>query len=73
MPRRCPHNTIHRECRRNYACRVGGYILDGCRQFVASGAEGTAAAMTCATCGCHKNFHRREELPHVVCGCNNEA
>ncbi|KAL2958920.1 hypothetical protein AAZX31_18G237400 [Glycine max] len=38
-----------RKCRRNHACHVGGYDLDGCREFIATAAEGTDAALTCAT------------------------
>ncbi|KAL5167327.1 Mini zinc finger protein 2 [Glycine soja] len=61
-------NVKYHECRRNHACRDGGYILDGCREFVASGAEGTDSAMTCATCGCHRNYHRREDF----CDCPSQ-
>ncbi|CAN1248582.1 Mini zinc finger protein 2 [Linum perenne] len=49
------------ECQRNHAANVGGYAVDGCREFMASSFEqGTIAALTCAACGCHRNFHRRE-------------
>ncbi|KAM0958265.1 hypothetical protein ACFX13_023998 [Malus domestica] len=49
------------ECQKNHAAAVGGYAVDGCREFMAStGEEGTTAALTCAACGCHRNFHRRE-------------
>ncbi|XP_021673178.1 mini zinc finger protein 2-like isoform X1 [Hevea brasiliensis] len=48
------------ECQKNHAADVGGYAVDGCREFMASGEEGTDAALTCAACGCHRNFHRRE-------------
>ncbi|KAF4376686.1 hypothetical protein F8388_025557 [Cannabis sativa] len=48
------------ECQKNHAAGVGGYAVDGCREFMASGVEGTTAALTCAACGCHRNFHRRE-------------
>jgi hypothetical protein len=27
---------------------------------MASGEEGTAAALKCAACNCHRSFHRRE-------------
>lgn len=64
-------NVKYHECRWNHACRDGGYILDGCREFVASGAEGTDSAMTCATCGCHRNFHRKEEQTQMVCACSS--
>uniref|UniRef100_A0A0R0FD96 ZF-HD dimerization-type domain-containing protein n=1 Tax=Glycine max TaxID=3847 RepID=A0A0R0FD96_SOYBN len=46
-------------------------IVDGYREFVASGAEGTGGAMTCATCDCHRNFHRKEEQTQMVCACSS--
>ncbi|BFG26689.1 mini zinc finger protein 2 [Prunus yedoensis var. nudiflora] len=56
------------ECQKNHAAGVGGYAVDGCREFMASnGEEGTTAALTCAACGCHRNFHRREV--ETVCEC----
>ncbi|CAI9758655.1 unnamed protein product [Fraxinus pennsylvanica] len=48
------------ECQKNHAASVGGYAVDGCREFMPSGGEGTDDALTCAACGCHRNFHRRE-------------
>ncbi|KAK4773351.1 hypothetical protein SAY87_028370 [Trapa incisa] len=48
------------ECRKNHAASLGGYAVDGCREFMASGEEGTSDALNCAACGCHRNFHRRE-------------
>jgi ZF-HD homeobox protein with Cys/His-rich dimerization domain len=50
----------YRECQRNHAASIGGHAVDGCREFMASGANGTAAALMCAACGCHRSFHRRE-------------
>ncbi|KMT16859.1 hypothetical protein BVRB_2g043390 [Beta vulgaris subsp. vulgaris] len=50
----------YRECQRNHAANTGGYAVDGCREFISVGAEGTDLALVCATCGCHRNFHRRE-------------
>ncbi|KAI3722403.1 hypothetical protein L2E82_33441 [Cichorium intybus] len=47
------------ECLKNLAAQVGGYALDGCREFLASQAEGTDGALICASCGCHRSFHRR--------------
>ncbi|KAI8541646.1 hypothetical protein RHMOL_Rhmol08G0078400 [Rhododendron molle] len=48
------------ECQKNHAASIGGYAVDGCREFMASsGEEGSTAALTCAACGCHRNFHRR--------------
>ena len=55
------------ECLKNHAANIGGYAVDGCREFMASGEDGTREALTCAACGCHRNFHRREEETEVVC------
>ncbi|CAL2261768.1 unnamed protein product [Prunus armeniaca] len=55
------------ECQKNHAANLGGYAVDGCREFMASGEEGTTEALTCAACGCHRNFHRREVETEVVC------
>ena len=60
-------NVRYGECQKNHAANIGGYAVDGCREFMASGAEGTTGALTCAACGCHKNFHRREVETEVVC------
>lgn len=55
------------ECQKNHAANIGGYAVDGCREFMPSGGEGSAAALSCAACGCHRNFHRREVESEVVC------
>lgn len=47
------------ECQKNHAANVGGYAVDGCREFMADGEEGSSSALRCAACGCHRNFHRR--------------
>ncbi|KAL6647536.1 hypothetical protein ACP70R_014973 [Stipagrostis hirtigluma subsp. patula] len=47
------------ECRRNHAASMGGHAVDGCREFLADGEEGTSGALRCAACGCHRSFHRR--------------
>ncbi|KAK3030854.1 hypothetical protein RJ639_035783 [Escallonia herrerae] len=52
-------NVRYGECLKNHAASMGGYAVDGCREFLASGEEGTDEAVTCAACGCHRNFHRR--------------
>ncbi|RZR89862.1 hypothetical protein BHM03_00017678 [Ensete ventricosum] len=51
----------YRECLKNHAVGMGGYAVDGCGEFMAAGEEGTLDALRCAACGCHRNFHRREE------------
>ncbi|CAO2818582.1 unnamed protein product [Amaranthus hypochondriacus] len=55
------------ECQKNHAANIGGYAVDGCREFMASGADGTNNALICAACGCHRNFHRKEVDAEVVC------
>ncbi|KAJ0985332.1 hypothetical protein J5N97_003688 [Dioscorea zingiberensis] len=50
----------YRECRKNHAANIGGYAVDGCREFMASGEEGTLEALKCAACNCHRSFHKRE-------------
>ncbi|KAL7100892.1 hypothetical protein ACP275_08G023100 [Erythranthe tilingii] len=60
------------ECQKNHAANVGGYAVDGCREFMPCGEEGTgAAALTCAACGCHRNFHRRMVEAEVACDCSS--
>lgn len=58
-------NIRYGECQKNHAANTGGYAVDGCREFMASACEGTNAALTCAACGCHRNFHKREVLHGV--------
>ncbi|CAL0319903.1 unnamed protein product [Lupinus luteus] len=60
-------NIRYGECQKNHAANIGGYAVDGCREFMASAGEGTNGALTCAACGCHRNFHRREVQTEVVC------
>ncbi|XP_039030590.1 mini zinc finger protein 1-like [Hibiscus syriacus] len=49
------------ECQKNHAANIGGYEVDGCREFMPVAMEGTTGALTCAACGCHRNFHRKVE------------
>ncbi|KAG2254315.1 hypothetical protein Bca4012_057868 [Brassica carinata] len=60
-------NVRYVECQKNHAANIGGYAVDGCREFMASGDEGTVEALRCAACGCHRNFHRKEVDTEVVC------
>lgn len=60
-------NIRYGECQKNHAASIGGYAVDGCREFMANGREGTSGALTCAACGCHRNFHRRQDHSEVVC------
>ncbi|GFY87029.1 mini zinc finger 2 [Actinidia rufa] len=61
------------ECQRNHAASIGGHAVDGCREFMASGEEGTNSALTCAACGCHRNFHRREVETEATSECSSPS
>ncbi|KAL7002080.1 hypothetical protein U1Q18_003231 [Sarracenia purpurea var. burkii] len=61
--RRWAQIVTYCECQRNYATQRGRYAVDGCTEFLKAGDDGTPAAMVCATCGCHRNFHRLVEVP----------
>ncbi|XP_044486803.1 zinc-finger homeodomain protein 6-like [Mangifera indica] len=50
----------YRECQKNHAANMGGQVMDGCGEFMPGGEEGTAEALKCAACECHRSFHRRE-------------
>ena len=56
----------YRECEKNQAEHIGGHAVDGCREFMASGAEGTPEALICAACGCNRSYHRLEVRTEVV-------
>ncbi|KAK6136534.1 hypothetical protein DH2020_029730 [Rehmannia glutinosa] len=40
--------------------------VDGCQEFTPKGGDGTAMALTCGVCGCHKGFHRNEITKEVT-------
>ncbi|PIM97850.1 hypothetical protein CDL12_29675 [Handroanthus impetiginosus] len=50
-------DVVYTKCHKvhdlNGECKV-----DGCREFFPGAGEGSEAALFCATCGCHKGFHR---------------
>lgn len=52
----------YKECRKNHAAHIGKFSVDGCCEFMAAGEEGSAAALTCAACMCHRNFHRMRSI-----------
>lgn len=60
------------DCRRNHAASTGGYAVDGCREFIADGEEGTFAALKCSACGCHRSFHRRVQVYEVAWDCESD-
>ncbi|GFY94711.1 homeobox protein 22 [Actinidia rufa] len=55
--RRCATIVSYRECHRNFASRRGHYVGDACAEFVVAGDD-----LLCASCGCHRNYHRKEEV-----------
>ncbi|WOL03873.1 mini zinc finger protein 2 [Canna indica] len=63
----------YKECRKNHAARIGGYAVDGCREFMAAGGEGTSQALICAACSCHRSFHKREVEADPVCDCSSNS
>ncbi|KAJ8467461.1 hypothetical protein OPV22_030013 [Ensete ventricosum] len=63
----------YKECRKNHAASIGGYAVDGCREFMASGEEGTSAALVCAACNCHRSFHKREVDTDPVCDSSSNS
>ncbi|XP_027361816.1 zinc-finger homeodomain protein 10-like [Abrus precatorius] len=60
-----PPSTVvsYKECLKNHAASLGGHALDGCGEFMPSSSSSNPAeprSLTCAACGCHRNFHRRD-------------
>ncbi|KAH7543332.1 hypothetical protein FEM48_Zijuj02G0173100 [Ziziphus jujuba var. spinosa] len=60
---------------------MGGYALDGCREFISRTGGGTKKKTKkaddyfhyCDACGCHRNFHRKEMIQNgVPLGSNGE-
>jgi len=43
--------------KKSHVSNIGGYSIDGCREFLPAGAEGTTIFFKCAACECHRNFH----------------
>lgn len=64
-----PHQMVvsYKECLKNHAASLGGHALDGCGEFMPSSTSDFAdpTSLTCAACGCHRNFHRREPYDHT--------
>jgi ZF-HD class homeobox domain-containing protein len=49
--------VCYRECMKNHAAKLGTYAADGCCEYTPD--ENCPASLTCAACGCHRNFHRK--------------
>ncbi|XXG87644.1 hypothetical protein AAC387_Pa11g2279 [Persea americana] len=54
---------LYKECLRNHAASLGGHALDGCCEFMPSplSSPSDPSSLKCAACGCHRNFHRRDD------------
>ncbi|KAF8106216.1 hypothetical protein N665_0145s0030 [Sinapis alba] len=55
--------VTYKECLKNHAAGIGGHALDGCGEFIPSALFNSSdpTSLTCDACGCHRNFHRRED------------
>ncbi|KAJ0230859.1 Zinc-finger homeodomain protein 10 [Hirschfeldia incana] len=53
----------YKECLKNHAAALGSHALDGCGEFMPSPSSVSTdpTSLKCAACGCHRNFHRREQ------------
>ncbi|QCD76421.1 zinc-finger homeodomain protein 5-like [Vigna unguiculata] len=52
----------YKECRRNHAVALGGACYDGCNEYLKPSSDQTSEdAFLCACCGCHRNFHRKQD------------
>ncbi|KAL8036344.1 hypothetical protein ABFX02_12G152200 [Erythranthe guttata] len=51
--------VTYEECRKNHAASIGKYAVDGCCEFMPAGEVGSSAALRCAACSCHRNFHKK--------------
>ncbi|KAE9447478.1 hypothetical protein C3L33_20624, partial [Rhododendron williamsianum] len=47
---------------REWGWQRGRYVVDECTEFRKAGEDMTPKALICAACGCHRNYHRREEI-----------
>ena len=55
-------HVTYKECLKNHAATIGGHALDGCCEFMPGPTANplNPTSLTCAACGCHRNFHRRD-------------
>ncbi|KAE9619938.1 hypothetical protein Lal_00040376 [Lupinus albus] len=60
-------------CLKNHSIHRGGFVMDGCQEFIANGEEGSDGATKCAACGCHRDHHNRIERESEVECETNEA
>ncbi|XP_021771884.1 zinc-finger homeodomain protein 4-like [Chenopodium quinoa] len=60
---------LYKECLKNHAASLGSHSTDGCGEFMPP--SGDNDAFLCSACGCHRNFHRKEEVEVAHVGSNN--
>ncbi|KAL6983491.1 Zinc-finger homeodomain protein [Sarracenia purpurea var. burkii] len=60
--------TMYKECLKNHAASLGGHAVDGCGEFMSAPTAITTdpTSLRCDACGCHRNFHRREDDPAPI-------
>ncbi|KAF7143589.1 hypothetical protein RHSIM_Rhsim05G0078600 [Rhododendron simsii] len=64
--RRSATIVTYHECHHNHPRRRGRYFMDRCTEFRKAGEDMTPKALICTACGCHRNYHRREELSVAI-------
>ncbi|KAK3028232.1 hypothetical protein RJ639_037566 [Escallonia herrerae] len=57
--------VTYKECRRNHCRNLGRSVYDGCLEFTRGGVGGTLDDLLCVACGCHRDFHRLEEVQPI--------
>ncbi|KAL5981159.1 Zinc-finger homeodomain protein [Asimina triloba] len=69
-----PPRPLYRECLKNHAAALGGLAVDGCGEFMPSPHSNPSdpTSLKCAACGCHRNFHRRDDDDAAADGENED-
>ncbi|KAK1415926.1 hypothetical protein QVD17_31714 [Tagetes erecta] len=59
-----PTVVAYKQCLKNHAATIGSHALDGCCEFIPSltCTPHQPTSLTCAACGCHRNFHCRDPI-----------
>ena len=58
-------NIRYGECQKNHAANIGGYAVDGCREFMASTGEGAGGGSSFVFVGCGNNLQRMNFFIYV--------
>ncbi|KAI9107333.1 hypothetical protein K1719_021721 [Acacia pycnantha] len=56
--------VVYKECLHNHAASLGKVARDGCYEFLQPNIDSglPEAALLCAVCNCHRNFHRKQVI-----------